>query len=460
MPGDDEAQNEPGSHLYGLPSLTLLVIASMIGAGIFTTSGFTLGTVGSAQRVMLCWCVGGVIAICGAVAYGRLAQLVPQSGGEYLYLSRHVHPFAGFLAGWVSLTAGFSGAIATAAVAFERYAVPDSVKPTWLPDDMIAIAVVLVGGALHGIHSPFGKHFQNGVVCVKLCALAAFLGVVVFRLPDHSWFVFTDSPKPEGGLPLVTAIATSVVWISLSYAGFNAAIYVASESAQARRVVPRALLSGTVGVTLLYLILNLIFVTSAPIAELAWQEDIAAIAAHSIGGTGLEGLVRIAVALGLLSSVLGMIMTGPRVYSRMADDGVFPSTFRASKNGIPRSIALQTGIAVGLILVQRILVETGWLSSSLLGMLIYLGTTLSLSSALCAATLFLPSVIRADFQRPRWVNVATAVYVVATLTAILLLIVSHQEEGQPRGFLHLTGALLTLISGTTAWFCFVARKKR
>ena len=136
---------------------------------------------------MLCWCIGGVIAICGAVGYGRLALLVPQSGGEYLYLSRHVHPLAGFLAGWVSLTAGFSGAIATAAVGFDRYAVPDTVRPDWLPPDLLAIALVVVCGMAHGIRATTGKFVQNLVVCVKLLALAAFGVVVLVKLNSHPW---------------------------------------------------------------------------------------------------------------------------------------------------------------------------------------------------------------------------------------------------------------------------------
>ena len=129
---DAETTKKP----FGFASLTLLVIASMVGVGVFTTSGFTLAAVGSPSRTLLCWCIGGTIALAGAVSYGRLARLLPESGGEYLYLSRNVHPSAGFVAGWVSLTAGFSGAIATAAVAFEQYAVPESIRPAALPPDL------------------------------------------------------------------------------------------------------------------------------------------------------------------------------------------------------------------------------------------------------------------------------------------------------------------------------------
>ncbi|MEZ6132453.1 MAG: APC family permease [Planctomycetaceae bacterium] len=442
---------------YGLPTLTMLVIASMVGVGVFTTSGFTLAAVGTPARVMLCWAIAGAIAMSGAVAYAQLARRMPESGGEYLYLSRNVHPVVGFLAGWVSLTAGFSGAIATAAVGFERYAMPDTIRPAWLPTDSVAILLVVLCAVAHGRHAVTGKQLQNGVVIVKLVTLFVFGAMVLLKLPTHSWH-WQPSTVPEDDMwQSAVAIATSLVWISLSYAGFNAAIYVASESSEARRNVPRALLLGTGLVTLLYLMLNAVFVTSVPVSELAGQEAVAAIAAAAIGGDWLEMLMRVAVSLGLLSSVMGMIMTGPRVYSRMADDGVFPLMFAASRQGVPRSIFLQAGIAVGLILLQRILVATGLLSSSLLGLLMYLSTTLSVTSAVCVATLFLPQV-RREAKPSKRADAAAAIYVLTTTLSIALLVQSHKVNGQSQGLWHLTGAVITFATGLIAWTVFQRRR--
>lgn len=444
--------------VYGLTSLTMLVIASMVGAGVFTTSGFTLGTVGSPARVMLCWCLGGVIATCGAIAYGRLAALMPESGGEYLYLSRRVHPVAGFLGGWVSLTAGFSGAIATAAVAFERYALPDGVRPDVLSPDAVAILLIILCGTAHGINATAGKFLQNGVVAVKLFALAVFSCAVLSKLSTHPWHLEVTSPPTTNLWDAASGIATSLVWISLSYAGFNAAIYVASESTAASRSVPRALLLGTLIVTALYLFLNLVFVVSVPAEQLMWKEPVAAIAAEAIGGRWLELTMRGAVSLGLLSSVLGMMMAGPRVYSKMADDGVFPAVFSSSQGGVSRSIMLQTLIAVGLILAQRALMTTGLPSNTLLGLLFYLGTTLSVSSALCVATLFLPSV-RGDARvKPSLiVDLAAGVYVTATLLAVVLMVCSRDPSGNSQWAQHLGGAALTLLTGLFAWWWFRPR---
>ena len=112
------------AHPLGPWTLAALVVANMIGAGVFTTSGFALGDLGSPLRVLAAWFIGGLLALCGALCYGALARLVPASGGEYLYLSRNLHPRAGFIAGWVSLLAGFVGAIAYAAITFSVYVAP------------------------------------------------------------------------------------------------------------------------------------------------------------------------------------------------------------------------------------------------------------------------------------------------------------------------------------------------
>ena len=118
---------------FGLLTLVSLVVANMIGAGVFTTSGFALADLGTPDRVMVAWLTGGVLAVCGALSYGALVRRITDSGGEYLFLSRVIHPAAGFVAGWVSLLAGFTGAIAFAASALEAYALPAAARPEWFP---------------------------------------------------------------------------------------------------------------------------------------------------------------------------------------------------------------------------------------------------------------------------------------------------------------------------------------
>ncbi len=230
IPNEPTGQQSSGAN-YGMMTLTCVVIASMIGSGVFTTSGYSLGALGSPLRVLAAWAIGGVIALCGAIAYGELARRLPLSGGEYVYLSRRLHPFMGFLAGWVSLTAGFSGAIAMAAITFEAYAVPDSIRPEWLPAKVVAIAAIILFGFGHAFLVRVFAALQNLIVTVKVIALIVFLITVVLAAGTHEW----HWEPLRTGLPALTSLeffktmASSVMWISLSYAGFNAAVYVASE---------------------------------------------------------------------------------------------------------------------------------------------------------------------------------------------------------------------------------------
>ena len=411
----------------------------MIGSGVFTTSGFSIAALGSPARVLIAWCIGGVIALCGAVAYGELARRLPVSGGEYLYLSRRLHPFAGFLAGWVSLTAGFSGAIAMAAITFEVYAVPDEVRPNWLPLKSVAVAVIVLFGIGHAFLVRVFAAVQNAVVGIKLVALVAFLVVAAIQIPTHAWSMEPlGTPLPAIWSPAsLVALASSVMWISLSYAGFNAAVYIASEAKEADCLVPRALWLGTFLVTILYLLLNLVFVTATPALEIAGEEKIAAIAAVAIGGQRLNLLISTAIALGTLSSVAGMIMTGPRVISRMADDGVFPVFFRSGQASISRTVLLQTSIAVGLVFI-----------TDLQGLLGYLSTTLALSSAVTVATLLLPEkpveFLSADKRQPApFATLCAATFCVATLLIAALMIWHDKRD--------IIVTTVTILVGTILW---------
>ncbi len=417
---------------FGLTTLTCIVIASMIGTGVFTTSGWTLATVGTPQRVMLAWLIGGVIAICGAVAYGELAKRLPVSGGEYLYLSRRLHPFFGFLAGWVSLTAGFSGAIAVSALAFEKYALSDS-RPDWLPEKTLALFVIVVFGFGHGfLVRPFAI-LQNAIVGIKLFALTVFLGVAALKIGTHTWHwePVPDSASLEG-TALLLAIASSVMWISLSFAGFNAAIYISSEVKDPEKNVPRSLWLGTALVTVFYLLLNTVFVSAAPAGETAAKEEVAAVAARALGGSQLELLIRVSVCLGTMTSVAGMIMTGPRVFSRMADDGLFPAWFGSGQYSTSRTVLLQTAIAAAMVYMGTI--------QSLVK---YLATILTLSSALTVATLFLPQKgAQAEARMTVLATSASAFFVLASVVTAILMATRDPKDLIATGVTLLAGAVL------------------
>ena len=441
--------SSPNTPHFGLTTMTCVVIAGMIGSGIFTTSGFALADLQSPGRVLLAWCVGGLVALSGAVAYGELARRLPHSGGEYLYLSKLVHPFVGFQAGWISLTVGFSGSIALVALTFEEYIVPAEIRASWLPAGSTAIAVIAVFGIGHAFLVKLFASLQNAIVGIKLFALISFLIIAASKISTHPWHwePVSETLPPLFAWSTLLTMSTSVMFISLSYAGFNAAIYAASEVSNPDRTIPRSLILGTVLVTVLYLLLNLVFVTATPATKILGSPRVASIAAEAIGGASLELLIRTAIGLGTLTSVAGMIMVGPRVISRMADDGVFFAVFRTGPNSIRRSVLLQASLAASLVLVSNL--------KDLLG---FLGSTLSLSSAITVATLLIP--VRSSApndksaaRRPSWIILTAALFYVLSTVVLIAMMLRHDRQD-------LTRTATTLCCGVVVWLLMTVCRRR
>lgn len=368
----NDSTGSAGSTGLKLHTLVALVVANMIGAGVFTTSGFALADLGSPNRVILAWVLGGAITMCGALSYGALSKHISESGGEYLFLSRVIHPMAGFIAGCVSLVAGFSGAIALSALAFEKYFEP--VLPFTLPAGSIAASIVLVAAVLHGIRVSIGAGIQDLIVGLKFVLILIFIGVSVVNLRSSGAGLAFPTPPAFS----TASFAMTMVWISLSYSGYNAAVYIAGEAREKQNLVPKAIWVGTLLVTVVYLALNGIFMYLVPFEVTAGREDVAVAAATYLGGENLATLVRTIVGIALLTSVFAMVMIGPRVYAQMAEDGYFPKFFRF-QGDVPRaSIAFQAGAAILFISF-----------TSLKDLLSYLGFTLSICAALTVFCLFL-----------------------------------------------------------------------
>ena len=345
-----------GRRRLGSVSLGAIVAANMIGAGVFTTSGFALADLGSPSLVMLAWAVGGVLAILGALCYGALAVRLSESGGEYLFLSRTLHPSIGFLAGWVSIWAGFSGAIAIAAQAAQAYLAP--LVPDGVPLDLIGSIAILTAGVVHTVGVSRGARLQNVVVALKLALLLAFVAIGVGGLESH--------PVPAHETPSFGTFAMTLMWVSLSYSGWNAAVYIGGEARDPKRTLPRSMLFATLLVTALYLVLNALFVHSAPVEELAGRPDIAAVAARALGGTALESLVRVVLVVALFTSISSMVMIGPRVIARMADDGFLPRRLSFTGRVPAAAIWTQVVLAIGILWVSGLreqLTNLGWILS-------------------------------------------------------------------------------------------------
>ena len=430
-----------GQKTIGLFTLITLVIGNMLGAGVFTTSGFALGDLGSPLYVMLAWFLGGIVALCGALSYGALARLMPESGGEYFFLSRAVHPLAGFIAGWISLWAGFTAAIAFAAITFEAYLLPPSLSNA-LPHNTLATAAILLAALAHGLQVRYGAVFQNVAVALKLALISGFILFALWSAGSREWAgveAWASSGEPSLSLP---AFATALMWISFSYSGFNASVYVASEVADARRVVPKAMIYGTAATTLVYLLLNAIFVFAPAPQDIAQQEDVAALAAQALAGETLAAVMRGIIAIALLTSISAMIMVGPRVYAQMAADGLMPAVLNFRGTVPVAAIGMQALLAVVVV----------WMTD-LRELLSYLGFTLGLCTAATVACLF--AVIRRDGapgERLPGYPWAPLVFIACTLLFAALAAPINPWE--------MLAALLTVASALLVYWLFGKRHQR
>jgi APA family basic amino acid/polyamine antiporter len=414
----------------GLTSATALVVASMIGTGVFTTSGFLLADLHSPSLVLVAWVLGGVLASLGALSYGALARRIPESGGEYTFLSQTLHPAAGFLAGWVSLLVGFSAPLAAAAMGFGEYTRP------WLGDlssRWVGTLLIVICSGLHAAHVQRGARAQDWTVLLKVCLMVALIGYGLFHL--------SPPLAAKSSAVAVPTFAVSLVWVSFSYSGWNAAVYVGGEIRDPGRNLPRALLLGTGTVTLLYLGLNAVFVFSAPVATLAGKLDVGRVAGEAIGGPAMGQAVSVLVALALLTSVSSMTMAGPRVYARMAAAGHLPR-WLAITNGPPRAaIAFQTVIALALL----------W-SATYEQLLTFIGFTLGLSTAATVIGLIL--LRRREGVRlpvPGWPWVP-GLFVLSTLAITAFTIFRRPLES--------AAGLATLAVGWLTWKASVRRSSR
>jgi APA family basic amino acid/polyamine antiporter len=372
----------------GLPSAAILVIANMIGTGIFTTSGFIIEALGDPKVMLMCWAVGGILALCGALCYGELGAKFPKAGGEYVFLRESFGKAMGFLSGWISLIVGFSAPIAAASIAFSGYLFrslagvlenpgaalfetgPISISPMTL----VAITIIIVFSLVHFTSLHFGSRVQNVLTLFKLGVIISFIvGGLGFGRGSMNHF----ASEFDFGLLFSGEFATSLIFVSFAYSGWNAAAYLGAEIRNPSRNIPLALLCGTLLVAVLYLLLNVVFIYALPVEGMGGVLEVGAKSATTLFGARIGGLFSIAVTVCLLSVISAMIMAGPRVYYAMARDGVFFERFGkvAGSHGTPgASIFLQAGIATLMVI-----------TSSFDKLLIYIGFTLSMFAVFTVA---------------------------------------------------------------------------
>ena len=344
---------------FGALDGAALVITTVVGAGIFTVPTYVVSLAGGAAATLALWIAGGLLALGGALCYAELGARHPRGGAEYVYLREAFgEPFA-FLSGWTSFIAGFSGAIAAAAVGFAVYLaglIPAIAQLTFATMRVGPVTVSFTGTTLVALAliAVFTLVSTSGVRASRAAtnALAVLIvaGIIIIVVAGFMANAAATVPRPAAGASPWSAL----VPIFFTYSGWNAAAYVAGEFRDPARSIPRALVGGTLAVTMLYVGINAAMLRALSPSGLATAEaPVASTAALAMGTSG-QWAVTLLVLTALASSVCAMVITGPRIYSEMARDGVLPGLFAASGR---RTVPVVSAIAQSL--WSAVLVLTG-----------------------------------------------------------------------------------------------------
>ncbi|MCW3094012.1 MAG: amino acid permease [Ferruginibacter sp.] len=406
-----------------------IVIANMIGTGVFTSVGFQLSSVQNTWSILLLWLLGGLMAMFGAFAYAELGTHFKESGGDYIYLSRVFHPFLGYLSAWAGLTVGFSAPVALAAMAFTKYLAPFGLQGNrWL-----AIAVILAIGGMHSFTIRHSSRLQNYSTFIKILFIVCLIiiGIAVTGDP-HNAINYGDSWKKEISQP---GFAVSMVYVSFAYTGWNAAAYIADEIDTPQRNIPKALIGSTLFVSIVYLLFQFVLLKNATVPQLVGKEEATFIAFDNLLGTAGGKWVSVFIAVQLVATISSYLWIGPRVTMAMSSENQLWKPFsKKNKHGIPVAATwLHVFISIGLTL-------TGSFESILL----YAGFVLQLMASLTVATsLFIvkkPGTFRTPFK-----PILQVIFLVFNLWVSIFTVIDRPVES-------LIGVVILLTGGVIYYF--------
>jgi APA family basic amino acid/polyamine antiporter len=436
-----------------------IIVANVIGGGILFRPPAVAAAIPDATWFLLAWVGGGVLAFMGAMAYAELAALKPKAGGEYVYLREAFGPLAGFLTGWTSFVAGFSGAMAASAVflivTLDRFipgvangtpllAIPiplTSSAITFSIHTLAASAVIIVAALVHIRGVGPGRLASNVLTTLKVVSLVVF---IAFGLTAG-----TGSPSnitQAAGVVTPTGLLFAFIPIMFTYSGWNAASYMAEEIRDPGRNVPRALLLGTVAVIAIYGLLNVLYLFVIPIGELATLggRSILDVVGDRLLGERAGDIMAIVAVISLAAGINAWTFAGPRVYFAMARDNAF---FKSAARVHPTyktpaaSILAQAGLAIMLVL-------TGSLDS----IANYVGFAITLFAGTAVAAVF---VLRArEPNAPRPFKALGYPWTPAIFVLVSLAIVVNALYSDP--VVSGTGALV-IAAGIPLYFWFRSR---
>ncbi len=388
--------NEKNIKKIGLTTAITLVVANMIGTGVFTSLGFQLAGLPHFFTIVALWILGGIAALSGALSYGELGSMFQRSGGEYHFLEKIYHPFVGFLSGWISVIVGFTAPIAAAAIAAGKYSSRVMVDTQLLSVDYqeftmkgIAIVLTLIIAFVHIGKMKNISLFQNFFTGLKILLIIILIvfGFILANAQNIEYLPTKDSISAI----FTGAFAVSIVFVMYAYSGWNASAYISSEIDNPRKNLPLSLFLGTIIVILLYVPVNAVFMYSTPANEMIGQEEVGYIAANYIFGKTGGIIMGLLISIGLISAISSMTWAGPRVIQVIGEDyKTLKFLGKKNKNEIPAvAIFMQTAIVLFMII-----------TSTFEAIIYYIGFTLTLSSFITVLGVYVLRFTKKNIERP------------------------------------------------------------
>lgn len=421
-----------------------VVIANMIGTGVFTSLGFQLVTLQSGFALIMLWVVGGVVAICGALSYAELGAALPRSGGEYNFLGRIYHPSAGFVSGWISSTVGFSAPVALAAMTFGAYTssslIPDaSGQVTNWTERGLAVALIIILTFVHTRQRETSGTFQSFFTAVKVVVILVLSIAGLVLVADYQPISLLPQSGDVGALTS-SAFAVSLIYVSYAYTGWNVATYLTDELQDPQHSLPQILFAGAFVVMVLYILLNAVFLLTTPTEKMVGEVEVGVIAARHVFGDAGAMFTGAVLGVLLISTVSAMTIAGPRVLQVVGQDiAAFRFLAKSNDDGMPTTAVLvQSGLAL-------IFVVTATFDQ----VLVFAGFTLALNSLFAVLGLFVLRWRHPDLARPFRVPLfplVPLIYLVLTIWTLGYVALERPQEVAVSIALIGTGAVIYGVS--------------
>ncbi len=421
---------------YSVNTAIAIVVANMIGTGVFTSLGFQLMDIQSTFVLLMLWLVGGVTALCGALTYAELGSSLPRSGGEYNFLSQVYHPMAGFVSGWISATVGFAAPTALAAMTFGAYL--EASLGDVLSAKLMAAILVLVLTGIHIFSHAASGGFQTLFTLLKVLLILVFVVAVGWSVSEPQSVSLLPGPG-DAELLLSSAFAVSLIYVNYAYTGWNAATYIINEVDEPQRNMPVILFVGTAIVMVLYLLLNYTFLHAAPQEQMAGKIEIGVIVAQSAFGETGAMVMGIMLATLLVSTVSAMVIAGPRVLQVIGEDfRLFRVMARKSREQIPViAILVQSGLTLFFIM-----------TSTFESVLVFSGFVMGVNTFFAVAAVFILR-RRGDVKaayRTFGYPVTPLIYLVLMAWTLTFILINRPQEGWAGLGIITAGVLLYLVS--------------